>query len=138
MAQVSERSDSVRVERRTEYVELWRDTTVYVTMPTESAMVVRPDSSLLRTSLAESAARIEPDGSLFHTLRNLPGRIAADVRVRDTRTSQRSDSVLIQYRDRTITVRERYIPAFYKFCTWALILIVLATCTRLWLRRGRV
>lgn len=72
----SSKSDSTMI--LTEVI--YRDSLIYVPVPSESESVVTPeDSSHLETSMAESSAMIK-DGKLYHSLRNkdvsLPYRFA--------------------------------------------------------------
>lgn len=81
-----ETRDSTYV-REIEYMEVLRDTIIYVTLPAESreSLLFR-DSSRLETSLAISLARIEPDGNLYHTLHNKPQSKPVTVAVRERTT----------------------------------------------------
>lgn len=113
--QSSHRTDSVRVVRQTQYVEKWRDTTVFVEVPVEVKMQVERDSSHLETSVALSQAWIA-DGLLHHTLENKAEPLPAVVKVRDTDVRERSDSVV--YRDvyiRDVVERVRIPKSYWLF-----------------------
>ena len=72
---------------RTQYVERWRDTTIYVQLPAESVKIeTRDTSSLLRTQAAISEAVVS-DGILQHTLRSNPDyRPAIESRIIEVET----------------------------------------------------
>lgn len=134
----SHRADSVRVVRQTEYIERWRDTTVYVQVPVEVRQQVKKDTSHLETFLASSDAWIDETGLLNHILENRPQKIGVPVQMKDVVTTEQRDSVV--YRDNYIkeTVTVRHIP---RWCWWALAVAVVSVglnLWRVWKRLGRL
>ncbi len=119
----TEKSDSIRVVHSVEYREIVRDTTIYTSVPVESREVARCDSSHLETSVAKSFARIEPDGTLHHTLYNKPVALPVRTVLRDSKLSQRSDSVRVKYIPRREVIRKSYIPAFFWGCLVAAVVM---------------
>lgn len=98
-------TDSVRIVRETEYIERWRDTTIYVTLPAERIEVIRRDSSFLSTDLATSTARINEDGLLYHSLENKVKALPVDVSVKDT--EQKAVEVTGQKTEKVVEVAVR-------------------------------
>lgn len=110
--------DSVRTEYVNRYIETVRDTTIYIPVPVERIVErgIPVDSSHMETSIAESDAWIDSLGRLNHSLSNKDTVLSAPAQIKDT---QRADTVRVteyKYRDRTETIRERYIPKFFWYC----------------------
>lgn len=112
----TEISDSVYTARRVEYVEVLRDTVIYVPLPAESReAAVMSDSSFLQTSLALSVAAIRPDGRLYHTIENKPGPISAGITLREKQTvvvefvQKNSRTVAEIPVKEALTVREKFL-----------------------------
>lgn len=99
----STRTDSVRTERVTEYIEKVRMDTVYVEVPAQSAKVFARDSvSHLETDFAVSDAAVTADGMLRHSLENKTVRYPAIVPVKDSEKVQSRDSIV--YRNVSVEV----------------------------------
>lgn len=93
----SEKSDSMRVENRTEYIERIRWDTLKIEVPAQSAVYTGPaDSSFLETDYASSVARILDDGSLYHDLYNKPQKQPVIVPVVNTEHNRNRDSIVIR------------------------------------------
>ena len=115
----SQQTDSVRVERHTEYIERVRWDTAYIDVPAQSNVYTGPaDSSHLETGFAISDARINPDGTLFHDLRNRPLKHPVSVPATDTEKTLIRDSIV--YRDRRVEVPVRLpLTRWQKFLVWS-------------------
>lgn len=99
----SQQTDSVRVERHTEYIERVRWDTAYIAVPAQSDRVTVCDSSShLETDFAASDARINSDGTLFHDLHNKSKRHPVIIPATDTEKTIIRDSIV--YRDQQIEV----------------------------------
>lgn len=126
----SSSTDSVRVVRETEYIERWRDTTIYIQLPAEVKEVVGEDSSSLETSAARSEARIMPDGRLFHTLSNKDRLVGIGVGIKDTEKITRDTTQIKQYERVDVPV-EKELSRLQKFfiysgvALWGLVLLYL-------------
>ena len=88
-----------RVEENTssvKYVEVLRDTTIYVPIQSEAQSAIKQDSSHLETSLAKSSAHINEDGTLSHSIENKPQEMAVNVQVKDTETEKVKEVLKIE------------------------------------------
>lgn len=114
----SEKADSVRVEKITEYIERIRIDTAYVDIPTQSAEFTGQDSSHLETDFAVSNARINSDGTLYHDLNNKKRKYAVTIPAVNSERIVVRDSIV--YRDRLTEVPVKFpLTAWEKFLKWS-------------------
>lgn len=112
------RSDSVRIEYRTEYVE----DTIYYTLPYIHDAIVNKDStSTLENRFAVSIASIR-DGLLFHSLETKPQDILVPIKSK----IEYRDSIVYKTKNHTeyIYVTKSTVPLLYKIAFAITILIV--------------
>lgn len=118
-------TDSVRVEYR-EKVR-YKPDTVYLEIPAQTAQQTTPDTaSLLENDYAESNARINPDGSLYHDLKTKPQKkpIPTEKEIIEREIFEHCE---LNNTDHTEEVKiVRHIPPFYRRCTAAFWLLLLA------------
>ena len=102
--------DSIRVETRYEYIEMIRDTIIYVPIPYEvERIVTRDTTSHLETSVAYSDAAVH-EGLLYHSLVNKNVSLSAPVQIKEVEIVR--DSIV--YRDKVETI----IQEVYKQTWW--------------------
>lgn len=132
------RKDSVNTEVRIETAVEYIIDTVYIEIPSQTAVVTIRDSvSHLENDYAISDARINPDGTLYHDLRTIPQKKAVDVNI----PIIRKDSIRYEYKSHT-EEKDNEIPVevergftwwertCIKWFPWSLIAIALGVCLK--------
>jgi hypothetical protein len=112
------RSDSVRIEYRTEYVE----DTIYYTLPYIHDGIVNKDStSTIENRFAVSIASIR-DGLLFHSLETKPQDILVPIKSK----IEHRDSIVYKTKNHTeyIYITKSTVPLMYKIAIVITILII--------------